>query len=356
MSYVLAQQEFDQLWWQLVNRCQVVTYKHKDQLQKIKLVYPTADKWIRANELYATEFKDSVDNGIRTYLELERDFIKKYEIFSDDDLQEVEQLKALIKVHQKELLKMTALSPILVQRKKDEIRKIELAYGKLLAKKMNQYQSTAEGTADKVKTWFLVSQFTYYVDEDLDNPKRCFNSYSDLRKSKDNELVSYLTAVYNSFVIGISHDKLRALARSSTVRIQWRICRKTGINFFGFPVEIKKGMGEFFHGPVTTWTTNQKNLCSWLLYYDDVFENYSPPEWLIQDDSKFDKWVEKQVKEKEAKRIKDMGSERGSYDHDDVIVMGDDKNLIFKDYSDGKTGNAQTLEEFEKEKDGRSTN
>lgn len=350
MSYVLAQQEFDTLWWQIVNRCQIATYTYKDRVQKIKLVYPTADKWIRANELYNKEFKDSVDNKIRTYLELEKDFIKRYDVFSEKDRNEVEGLKSLIKLHRKELLKMTALSPILVQKKKDEIQKIERAYGTLLSKKMSQYQSTAEGLSEAIKNRYLVAQCTYFVDEDLENPKRCFDSYKDLRNSTDINLVNYLSSVYSGFLLGVSHDKLRALARNSSVRIQWRICRKTGINFFGFPVEIKKGMGEFFHGPVTTWTLNQKNLCSWLLYYDDVFENYSPPEWLVKDDEKMDEWVEKQVKEKEAKRMKEMGTTRDSFDHDDVIVMGEDKSLIFEEYNFDGSGHAPTLEEHNKEK------
>jgi len=330
MSYIFGPNEFEWYWWQLVNRCRII--EDKDFSVKLKIKYPTPEQWLRGIEIYKQEYDLAIQDGIRTYNELQKDFINRYNIFTTEDVEEVERLNTEIKQLKRELRRIKI--PILFRKKKDEIFEKEKIYYKVLLKKMKYYGETAEGFAENARNIYFAAVCTYRIDENLQEQGLLFKSYEDIKKSCSLEFVKFLAANINSLILGYSHEILRAMARHSYVRVQWRICRKTGINFFGFPVEIAKNAGSLFQNPVIYWTQEQINLCSWLLYYDDVIESYGPPEWLLNDDEKLDRWVEQKVKEKEAERLKSLGTTgRDAYEHEEVIVFGQDKDLIFDEDS-----------------------
>lgn len=323
MSYIFAPNEFEWLWWQLVNRCRIVEYEGL----KLKIKYPTVEQWLRGSEIYKKEYDNAIQEGIRTYSELQKDFINKYNIFTPEDAEDIEFLNSEIKQMKKQLRKIK--TPILFKKMRDEILEKEKQYYQILMKKMKYYGESAEGFAENARNKYFCVKNVYIVNDDLEEIGLLFKSYDDINNIKL-DFLGFLYSSMNSLILGYSHDILRAIARHPFVRTQWRISRKIGTSFFGIPLELYKKAGVIFQDPVIFWTQEQINLCSWLLYYDDIIENYGPPEWLLQDDEKLDRWVEQKIKEKEAERIKHLGTTgKDAYEHEEVIVFGQDKDLIF---------------------------
>jgi len=336
MSYTLTSQEFEHYWWQIVNRCRVLDYNCKIKGNiSYYFTYPTPEQWLSGSFIYNKVFSESVDSGIRTYNALEKEFVAKYNIFSESDQHEVNICKDRVTALKKDLRKLKrakAAFPPIINKKNEEIRDAELRYAALLMKKMQYFKDTAEGLAERARNLYFISNCVFLLDpSSFEKKEALFGSYNVLKKSRanDQEFTTFLLNSISTLLYGIPHDISRALARYSLVKVQWRICRQTGINFFGMPVEISKSAGKFYENPVSWWTLDQINLSSWLLYYDDVVKNYEPPEHLLKNDEKLDEWVDRKVKERESERIKNAGSTRDAFDHQDVIVFGQDKEFIF---------------------------
>lgn len=58
-----------------------------------------------------------------------------------------------------------------------------------------------------------------------------------------------------------------------------------------------------FPGPASEWDVNKLRLVKWTQLYDSVYEAYErPPDYIIEDDTELDKWLDEVYKEREAER------------------------------------------------------
>jgi len=277
---------------------------------------PTPKERREGARLYKEVYDLSLEEGIRTRVQLERDFINRYSFLTERESAQLRQMEAEIKLLTKQVMKYSH-EPILFKQKKEDLGKKEAEYYTLLSKRSHYYTETAEFQAESAEMFYYASVCVPDV----------WSSRKDFSKERDKSLVSRLILELTAFIRGFDQSTLRAIARSPLVRTRWRIANKTGNPFFGIPMQ---GGSTFFATPTAEWSYDQAGVCSWLMYYDDVTQAFEAPEWMLKDDDKLDEWVQRKMKEKEAERIKNLGTgARDAYDHQDVIVFGDDRDLLF---------------------------
>jgi hypothetical protein len=291
----------------------------KGQEIEIELRQPTVLERRKGIEIYKEAFDDCIANGIRTRKQLEKDFLERYKsvLMTEEDQVSLTRIESELKVIRRQLLRYDG-EVVLVRQKREELDKKEKEYYAILSKRLQYYTETAEYQAESAEIYF-------YAKFCIPSLWPAVDSFSN---EQDQVIKSLAISHLTSFIRGFDQSTLRALARNLNIRTRWRIANKTGSPFFGIPMQ---GGSQFFESPTADWTGDQVGLCSWLLYYDDVIQAFEAPEWLLKDDEKLDTWVDKKMQEKESERIKKLGmsGDRSAYDHQDVIVFGDDKDLLF---------------------------
>jgi len=318
MSVVLSDEEVKLYFAEITTGQRTVTIGNgKGEEKEVILRQPTAVERRGGAKEFKQAFEDCIADGIRTRKQLERDFIDRYKFITAEDQERLTRIEAELKIFRKQLLRLPG-EPILVKQKKEEIEDKEFEYFSILSNKNRYYTETAEYQAESAEINYYAR---FCVPEVWRTPK-------EFQHERDAVLRRNILTQLTSFVRGFDQGTLRALARNPNIRTRWRVSKKTGNPFFGIPMQ---GGQNFIGSPTAEWSSDQAGLSSWLMYYDDVAEAFEAPEWLMRDDDKLDKWVEKKMKAREMERIKKLGtgSDRSAYDHEEVIVFDDDKDLIF---------------------------
>lgn len=100
------------------------------------------------------------------------------------------------------------------------------------------------------------------------------------------------------FQTGFSVDIIRQIAVSNQVYAIWSSCSTKGVPFWG-------------QTGGTDLDVNQRNLTFWLNTYSSAFENFGRPETLIlEDNNKFDSWLEERIQDREKDTLKGFDSSK----------------------------------------------
>jgi len=317
MSVVLNDEEVRLYFSEIATGTRTITVKNSKGKELLGILrQPTALEYRVGAEIYKDTFEDSIVNNIRTRKQLETDFIKQYNFLTEAELSKLSRLESELKVLRKQLIRLSG-EPILVRQRREDLDKKEIEYYTLFSKRAKYYTETAEYQAESTEM-FHYAKFCISL----------WKTTESFLVERDDVLRRQAIQQLTSFVRGFDQGTLRALARNPIIRTRWRASKKTGNPFFGIPMQ---GGNQFLGSPSAYWTPDQIGMSSWLMYYDDVTEAFEAPEWLLKDDEKLDRWVEKKMEAKERERIKKLGvgSDRDAYDHEEVIVFGDDKDLLF---------------------------
>lgn len=237
--------------------------------KKLKIVPATIDQNLEACQVYSDTYDDCLKSEIMTEEKLEmwmiynnllpRDFVKQKTGLNKD----IDQEKKNLYNNRSRSKEVGRIRFIL-----DEARK---ALNKLHAPKLQHSQNTCEFIANLEKRMFLLRKTTYY-----NNKKYNGSKFSKIFEIWQDSLVNEKT--------------IRLLARSEHWRTLWNIKKSHNIALFSK------------HSDNTEFTINQKNLITWSLIYDNVYESLeSPDESVIRDDDMLDGWflVQKEKQEKE---------------------------------------------------------
>lgn len=282
---------------------------------------PTAHERRVANSYYKDSFERAKKEGMRTREQIEKEFISYYKLYTEEDKLTEAHLRDQVKVQQK--LFKAARSPHYKDLYKSRIENAEQEYYEFVYKKLKYEMHTAEVHADSKRMNYYV--FCCILDFYTLDP--IWNSYSDFESEKDAIFIRNLREEVRNFFYGISVDVLRALSRTQQWRAIWNVSVKTGAPLFGIPMH---GGQNLFSGPVSTWSYSQIQLCSWSIFYDNVLQSAEPPpQFVVDNDELLDKYVDQQVKKQEMERAKNTGTGKSAFDHEDVIVLGEDKQFMF---------------------------
>jgi len=104
------------------------------------------------------------------------------------------------------------------------------------------------------------------------------------------DLYNFLLEEYVKFMNGMSIKKIRAAARSPLWQTSFRYSMESG--------------QQLFPQPCSEWDINKILLCYWSMIYKNVFEKENcPMQFIIDDDDKFDDWLDKEQKRLKNKKV-----------------------------------------------------
>ena len=176
--------------------------------------------------------------------------------------------------------------PLLDETKKKKSN-AEIKLAKLKYKRDQIVANTAEKFAETKKHEFLTRQITYLDDgSNLFEPK----NHHIVSEYNQVELIAKLAQLY--FVDSVlKESQIRLLARSNPWRLYYNPARHIGFNVFNrLPQD---------------YTDEQISLLYWSSIYDYAFESSNRPEQpIIDDDIRFDKWLDDQDKKDNKKYLK----------------------------------------------------
>jgi hypothetical protein len=173
----------------------------------------------------------------------------------------------------------------------------------VLQKKQHIYVMTAEYMAQEAFIFSLLQQTVMNRDGTLFF--RNDNSITHLKDS-DRELLNILVKEVTSEG-GLPNSDIRKVARSMEWRMLWTLNRED--------------IAGLFNVPVSNLSLNQRMLIYWSRVYDLAYEStVKPDDDVIQDDDKFDTWLQNRSNEKVDS---DSAKRRGAPDHHERGVVLD---------------------------------
>lgn len=329
MTVRLNDEEVDKYFYEVASGRRNVSVKNvRGRVIDVSIRHPTPEERIEGNRIYENVYKKALNRKILTREEMEKNFIPNNKLYNQVDIQRMSKLKSDIAVL-KIGLKKPILSGMVKRQKKEKLNKLEYELFYICYEKEHKYyEATCETLSNKKRNHY----FAYICPEKYGEiGTRFWKNKNSFASSINIVLVLNIIREFTIFNAGIDHGILRAIARSQKVKTMWVISTKTGAPLFGIPMS---GGQQFFSQPISRWTTNQMNLAGWLNYYQNVSESSDPPpEYITEDDEKFDKFVQDMIRKKETERIKNIGStsgkRRGSRDHEDLILFGDEREAYF---------------------------
>lgn len=198
--------------------------------------------------------------------------------------EQYEQLKEEIK-RAKEQYKRIASFRTHVKRLEHQIQAAEKELTDLLERKNNIFANTLEFRAER----HFVSRLVGFITQDVH--QKPLWSGGDISGETATELIETLINEYLNTQT-LDTPRIRSVARNNLWRYRWQLGKGDPKSLFGRNVQ--------------DLSPEQNLLVFWSQVYDMVYESYEPPpQYIIEDDEKFDAWLEKKAKEGEAKRSKD---------------------------------------------------
>lgn len=284
--------------------------------------------------IYSQAFKMAREEGVLTKFELRNELKVKglWDIGDDSTIDTiadtVDELERKLETLPPRSMKYKRTSKML-----DAYRK---SLVELVNKKRMLFHTSAEDYAMDAKTSAIVYCCTY-----SENEERYWESWEDFEHERDTEFIDTIVREMNKVTL-LPVGRIREIARSPQWRFRW---------------QGAKGSKDLWGKPVCELDGNQQNLLYWSQIYDSVYEAYErPPEDIINDDDKLDKWLENQYKEQKNKDIADGKYVNGIQLSDGVrrhgevfVVANSDMNPDAPDIQDIENLNTSLIKKFKQE-------
>ena len=297
---------------------------NEEYIKTIMLRQPTSEEKRIAQLKHDEAEEKAIENGFRSIKEINKDFIGKHNIYTEEDVRKEGALKGQIEAIK--LMYKTAVTREYKENYKGKIKKAEEEYFSFISKKSEYERFSVEAHAEVARLKYL----TFCCALHLSDLSQYWPSPDDYKKESDSKLISDIMSHIGISLFGYPSDVIRALARSSQWRSIWSITAKTQASIFGMPVGVQRAGKSVFSGAVADFSNNQIQICSWSIFYDNLMQSAEPPaDSVIEDDDLCDRYVQVQIEKQEKERIKNMGPKASAGDHADVIVFGDEKDFLF---------------------------
>jgi len=164
-----------------------------------------------------------------------------------------------------------------------ELDRVSERIANLLSRKQSVFGNTLEYVSERRRLYSIVGM----VSEQIDG-KPLWNDDFDLEQDG-----GLLDGLASSYLQNLRTDTsiIRKVARSNHWRFRWAVGKNNAESLFG--------------RPIYDLSVTQQELLFWSQVYDSAIEAYEPPpNFVIEDDEKFDKWLEEKGKEREKESIK----------------------------------------------------
>jgi hypothetical protein len=286
---------------------------------------------LRANLLFDKMYNKALSAGILSSEKLEK-LMKRRNIFTEEDEEKIEKLKAQLEA-QELLLAKTTVVKAKQDRLKGIIKNIKDEINEISFKKSSKMSMSAEAKADESKLLYLCWASAY----DADTGDLLWPTYNDLLKEtnlsfKDNVFLGFL-----KFNRGVDTRIIRYIARSNLWRIRYVTSLKTSEALFGVPT--------------SEYTNDMLNLVYWSNYYQSIYEMLPedrPSDLVIEDDEALDSYMQsyydERNKEDAARRSKRRTQGKlSAFDKEEVIVT--QSNELYEDIKYDKPREAQRIKD-----------
>jgi hypothetical protein len=274
---------------------------------------------------YDEAFDKAKKDGFRTRHEIQKDFVEKYEIYTEADRAKESNLKGEIEALK--VMYKSALTPQYKANYKEKINAAEEKYYDFISKKLMFEKFSVETIAEVAR----LKYFVYCCALDLETLEQIWKTYESFQNEDDNVFIGDLLNQVSVFILGYPSDVLRAIARSYQWRSVWNISAKTQAMLFGMPVGTQRAGTNPFSSAVADWSNAQIQLCSWSIFYDNLMQSPEPPpHQVLEDDDLCDKYVEKQIEKQEKERFKSLGPKSpAAGGTTDIFILGSEKEFLF---------------------------
>lgn len=233
--------------------------------------------------IYEKAKNDAISKGVITRFEM-KTLLKERQIWTPHDDETIElarkKIASLLEIQKK--LKKTSREH---KRYALIIAGHLKAFNELREKCRDLFSPTAEAYSEEIRTLALIYCLTY--DE---NENKMWTSWPKFFNGNDKKLISNLLTALGNNVSRIDIKDIRKIARSPQWRFRWSAAKKN------IAILFDKTIGDF--------NLDQQNLLYWSQVYDSVYESYEPPpDDVIENDDKLDKWFEEKGRAAKAKDV-----------------------------------------------------
>lgn len=149
---------------------------------------------------------------------------------------------------------------------------------------INRRELYKKGSLEKLSNEFMVYISLFFGCEFVNGP--LWKDFDSFLLCRIDETIKKLLSEWLVFQEGYSVDAIRQVCVDSFIYSLWQSGQKACVPLFDTTVD--------------KMNVNQRNMCIWLNYYGNAFENFGRPETLILEDNKrFDSWLDTKIKERD---------------------------------------------------------
>jgi hypothetical protein len=203
------------------------------------------------------------------------DYLRKHNIWTEEDDKKVEATKALIDMRQRKLE-----DPDISESSKPYIReaieKYEQELFKIELKKERMLVNSAERRIRQSKYEYMAWACSYDIETDM----KLWENYLTFCNSVSTELKNKTLSEFLQFLAGHTTEQIRYIARSNLWRINY--------------ISAQKSNTPLFTCSVIDLTPDQLNLIWWSSYYESIYQmlpDDQPDDEIIEDDAALDKYM-----------------------------------------------------------------
>ena len=278
-----------------------------------------------ASLIYKQTYEQAKKEGIKTHEEM-RDILEQRGIINEEDELVIKVLRDKLEAQRVLLAKTTQ-----VRANRDRIIKViaslENELKEIIFKRERTFGLTAEAKSNEEKLAYWCRRYVYKSEGELLWPTK--EEYND---DKDHVLRMNIFTEYSRFVLGLTTEIIRYIARSNLWRIRYVTALKCGTDLFGMPA--------------VNFSADQTNLLYWSHFYQGVYEmmpDDQPSEEIIEDDTALDAYMENYYKEMKQERLVKKSQKDGidAMKNDQVIITP--AHELHKDIDYDKPREAQRL-------------
>ena len=261
----------------------------KDKVEYI-FHHPTPRETYNSYLIYDERLKELKAKSIMTEEEI-FDLADKQKIYTKQD---EATFKFLEKVNKDLNRKFETVNPQFRESFKERIEKNQKQLFSLNNKRAALKSHSAEYLAYQSRLNYLLVKCVYKKDN-----KHFWPDLDAMLNTIHPDLYNFLLEEYVKFMNGMPIKKIRAAARSPL----WQT---------SFRYSIESGQ-QLFQQPSSEWDINKILLCYWSMIYKNVYEKDNcPPQTVIDDDTQFDNWLDKEQK-KDKNKVKNNWQTKTSY-------------------------------------------
>lgn len=287
---------------------------------------PSTKDRLTASLVYRQTYNEAVKQELPTYAQM-KELLTNRGILSEEDDAKIRVMQDKLEAQRAVLAKTTR-----VRANKERVLKIikglEQELRDLIWQRERNFGLTAESKANEEKLAFLCRKYVYKSKDELLWPTE-----EDYNLDKDHTFRTNVFGEFASFVMGLSSEIIRYIARSNLWRIKYVSSLKCGCDLFGVPA--------------VDFSTDMTNLLYWSHFYQNIYEmvEEQPSEDIIEDDSALDAYMENYYKELKNRRLTSRGSgtKIDAMDNEQVIVTP--AHELHKDIEYDKPREAQRLKD-----------